>query len=418
MATRTTTTRTTALKRLLDTLGVVQAHLARSLGLSRGTMADLVNHGKWPARERVSLRQKLGAHLTEAGASRAQIRRALDPLPKKQNARRVTARRPAAAHPCATTSTTTNHEKETDMLLQKQALHPETRRHFELKRDPFVNDVTDASDVFLSADIRYVRETLWHHAKHGGLLAMVGESGSGKSTLVADFKSRLQRERRDVVVIEPSVLHMEENDSKGKTLKSASIVHAIMATIAPSIVPKREQEARDRQVEQLLTAGHRAGQSHVLIIEEAHCLPTATLKHLKRFSELRDGMSPLLSIVLVGQPELRQRLAINNAEVREVAQRCEFIELPPMDNALGEYLKFKLARVGCELDRVITGDGIDALRERLSMTRRQANGRGQAMATTISLVYPLAIANAVTAAMNRATQLGAPAIDASIIQEV
>ena len=52
------------------------------------------------------------------------------------------------------------------------------------------------------------------------------------------------------------------------------------------------------------------------------------------------------------------------------------------------------------------------------MTRRQANGRGQAMATTISLVYPLAIANAVTAAMNRATQLGAPAIDASIIQEV
>lgn len=420
MATRTFTTRTTVLKRLLDTLGIVQAHLARSLGLSRGTMADLVNHGKWPARGRAGLREKFDALLTAAGASRAQIRRALDPPSKKQNARRATARRPAAAHPCATTTTTTttHQKKETDMLLQKQALHPETRRHFALPADPFVNDVTDASDVFLSADIRYVRETLWHHAKHGGLLAMVGESGSGKSTLVADFKSRLQREGRDVVVIEPSVLYMEENDSKGKTLKSASIVHAIVATVAPSIAPKRDPEARARQVQQLLTAGHRAGQRHVLIIEEAHCLPTATLKHLKRFAELRDGMSPLLSIVLVGQPELRQRLAINNAEVREVAQRCELIELPPMDNALGEYLKFKLARVGCDLERVITSDGIDALRERLSMTRRQANGRGQAMATTISLVYPLAIANAVTAAMNRATQLGAPAIDASIIQEV
>lgn len=411
-------TRTTALKRLLDTLGIVPAHLARSLGLSRGTMADLINHDTWPARKRAGLREKLDSLLSDAGASRAQIRRALDPPSRKQNARRATARRPAAAHPCATTTTTTYQEKETDMLLQKQALHPEARRHFALPADPFVNDVTDATDVFLSADIRYVRETLWHHAKHGGLLAMVGESGSGKSTLVADFKSRLQREGRDVVVIEPSVLYMDENDSKGKTLKSASIVHAIVATVAPSIAPKRDPEARARQVQQLLTAGHRAGQRHVLIIEEAHCLPTATLKHLKRFAELRDGMSPLLSIVLVGQPELRQRLAINNAEVREVAQRCELIELPPMDNALGEYLKFKLARVGCDLERVITSDGIDALRERLSMTRRQANGRGQAMATTISLVYPLAIANAVTAAMNRATQLGAPAIDASIIQEV
>jgi type II secretory pathway predicted ATPase ExeA len=211
---------------------------------------------------------------------------------------------------------------------------------------------------------------------------------------------------------------MEENDSKGKTLKSASIVHAIIATVAPSIAPKRDPEARARQVQQLLTAGHRAGQRHVLIIEEAHCLPTATLKHLKRFGELRDGLSPLLSIVLVGQPELRQRLAVNNSEVREVAQRCELIELPAMDNELAEYLKFKLRRVGSDIEHVITADGIDALRERLSMTRRQANGRGQAIATPISLVYPLAIANALTAAMNVATDLGAPLVDASIIQEV
>ena len=58
MATRTSTTRTTVLKRLLDTLGVVQAHLARSLGLSRGTMADLVTHGKWPARDGRGIRQR------------------------------------------------------------------------------------------------------------------------------------------------------------------------------------------------------------------------------------------------------------------------------------------------------------------------------------------------------------------------
>jgi type II secretory pathway predicted ATPase ExeA len=306
------------------------------------------------------------------------------------------------------------------MLLQKQTLSAAARRHFGLATDPFANDIAEPGDVYISPDIRYVRETLWQHAKHGGLLALVGESGSGKSTTVADFKDRLHREGRDVIIIEPSVLYMEENDSKGKTLKSAAIVQAIIATIAPSVAPKREAEARARQVQQLLTAGHRAGQRHVLIIEEAHCLPTATLKHLKRFAELKDGLAPLLSIVLVGQPELRQRLAVNNAEVREVAQRCDLVELPPLDNNLGDYLKFKLNRVGCPLEKVITQDGIDALRHRLTFANRRA-GAGKAAAqvltTSVSLVYPLAVANALTAALNLATSLGAPVVDADIVKE-
>ena len=304
------------------------------------------------------------------------------------------------------------------MLLQKQTLTAPTRKHFGLVTDPFANDIAQASDVFISQDIRFVRETLWQHAKHGGLLALVGESGSGKSTVVADFKDRLQREGRDVLIIEPSVLYMEENDAKGKTLKSAAIVQAIIATVAPGMAPKRDAEARAHQVQQLLTAGHRAGQRHVLLIEEAHCLPTATLKHLKRFAELKDGLAPLLSIVLVGQPELRQRLAVNNAEVREVAQRCDIVELPPLDGYLADYLKFKLARVGSDIAKVITPEGIAALRERLTFARRTGSAKSAQLSTTyVSLAYPLAVANALTAAMNVAASLGAQVVDADIVKE-
>ncbi len=46
----------------------------------------------------------------------------------------------------------------------------------------------------------------------------------------------------------------------------------------------------------------------LLVIEEAHGLPTATLKHLKRFFELEDGFKKLLGIVLIGQTELRMNL--------------------------------------------------------------------------------------------------------------
>jgi type II secretory pathway predicted ATPase ExeA len=110
-------------------------------------------------------------------------------------------------------------------------------------------------------------------------------------------------------------------------------------------------------------------------------------------------------------------LAVNNAEVREVAQRCDLIELPPLDNHLADYLKFKLARVGCDLAKVITADGIDALRERLTFARRSGNAKAQVLTTSVSLVYPLAVANALTAAMNLAANLGAPVVDADIVKE-
>ncbi|OIP06961.1 MAG: hypothetical protein AUK53_11820 [Betaproteobacteria bacterium CG2_30_59_46] len=405
-------TRTTPLKRLLDKLDIKQAHMAKQLGISVGTMADLVNHHKWPKKHTAALRHAISHTLHRAGASDAQITRALQPAQKQNAAERSTA---APVSDAANSSTV---QKETDMLLQKQTMTAPTRKHFNLAADPFANDVTQSSDVFISQDIRFVRETLWQHAKHGGLLALVGESGSGKSTVVADFKDRLQREGRDVLIIEPSVLYMEENDSKGKTLKSAAIVQAIIATIAPSVAPKRDAEARARQVQQLLTAGHRAGQRHVLLIEEAHCLPTATLKHLKRFGELKDGLSPLLSIVLVGQTELRSRLAVNNAEVREVAQRCDIVELPPLDGSLPEYLKFKLTRVGADVSKVISAEGIEALRERLTFARRTGSAKSSQLSTTyVSLSYPLAVANALTAAMNLAAHLGAPVVDAAIVKE-
>ncbi|MGI0658047.1 AAA family ATPase [Pseudomonas aeruginosa] len=403
--------RTTPLKRLLDKVGIRQAHLARDLGISPGTLADLVNHGKWPKKNTAELRAAITDRLRHAGADTAQIDRALQPAQPKD-----AAERPTTAPTSSATSSTA--EKETDMLLQKQTLTPAARAHFQFTADPFKNDVTQASDVFINQDIRFVRETLWQTAKHGGMLAIVGESGSGKSTLVDDFKERLLREGRDLIVIEPSVLYMEENDAKGKTLKSAAIVQAIIDTVAPGVSPARDLEARARQVKKLLTAGHRAGQRHLLLIEEAHCLPKATLKHLKRFSEIKDGLSPMLSVVMIAQPELRKRLSVNDPDIREVAQRCDIVELPPLDGYLADYLKFKLARVGLDVSKVITPDGIAALRERLTFAKKAANAKsGQLGTAYISLAYPLAVANALTAAMNVAASLGAPVVDADIVKE-
>ena len=296
------------------------------------------------------------------------------------------------------------------MLLRKQTLGVETLKHFGLKRDPFNQDINEVGDVFMSADAQYVRQFMQATVMHGGMLAVVGESGAGKSTLRLELIERM-RDKKGVIIIEPYVLAMEENDLLGKTLKSAAIAESILRCINPLSKPKRSPDARFAQVHDELRRSGQNGNKHVLIIEEAHALPTATLKHLKRFVELADGMKRLLSIILIGQPELAQKLSEKNNEVREVVQRCQVISLPSLGNDLEAYLAHKLSRpaVGGALSKVINKSGLDAMRTRLTA------GSG---AKAVSVAYPLMAANLLSAAMNIAAELGAAIVDEHIVTQV
>lgn len=295
------------------------------------------------------------------------------------------------------------------MLLRKQNLTQAAKEHFGITRDPFVNDVQSHEDVFLSGDIRYVRETLWQVAKFGGFVAVTGESGAGKSTLRCDLHERITKEHKQIVVIEPYVLGMEDNDQKGKTLKSLHIAEAIISVVTPLEKPKRSPEARFKQVHDALLDGTRAGMTYLLVIEEAHSLPIPTLKHLKRLIELKDGFKNLIGVALLGQSELRMKLSEQNHEVREVVQRCEVVELTPLEGNLEAYLKFKFARVGKQLTEVIDQSGIDGIRNKLTFTQRGSK--------PVSLLYPLAVANLITASLNLAAQLGFAKVTSDIVKE-
>ena len=296
------------------------------------------------------------------------------------------------------------------MLLQNAALTPEARRHFNLPRNPFVDDVQSSDDVFQTASVRYVRASLLDCAQHHGFMAVVGESGAGKSTLAEDLEERIRTEGREVVVIRPYVLAMEESDAKGKPMKSGQIAEAVVRTLDPQASIKSSPDARFAQVHRLLKASASVGRRHLILIEEAHTMPTATLKHLKRFIELKDGMRRLIGVALVGQPELRDRLSSQNAEVREVAQRCEIVELEPLDAELEGYLRHKFARFDLRYEDVMAPDAADAIRTRLVHIPR--GGKPQ---DARSECYPLVVNNLVCRAMNAATRAGWPVVDAQVI---
>lgn len=378
------------LKEALKEVGKTQRELAQHLQISPAGVAQICNHGIFPKQpDEKTVKAGVLQYLEQHGASLEVCRRVFDGVDEQ--------------HP--------KQPQEETMLLRKQPLTPAAKKHFQFFRDPFADDLQTHEDVFLTDDVRYVRETLWHTARHGGFVAITGESGAGKSTLRRDLLDRIARENQQIVVIEPYVLGMEENDMKGKTLKSSAIAEAIVAVASPLESVKRSSEARFRQVHRVLKDGARSGMKYVLIIEEAHGLPTATLKHLKRFFELEDGFKKLLGIVLIGQPELRMKLSEQNHEVREVVQRCEVVELMPLDGQLEEYLKFKFQRAGKALFDAVEPSAIEAIRAKLTFSTKGRDGR------TVSLLYPLAVANLLIASLNLAANLGFAKVSGDIVKE-
>lgn len=288
--------------------------------------------------------------------------------------------------------------------LEIEMLSPTAKKHFRLFRDPFVDDVQGPEDVFLSADQRYIREAMFSTAKHGGFLAVVGESGSGKTTLRRDLIDRVNRDAQLIVLIQPRLI------DKG-TMTAGGICEAIIGDLREGEKIPRSLEAKARKVEQLLKDSSRAGNSHSLLIEEAHDLSIQTLKFLKRFWELEDGFKKLLSIILVGQPELKNKLDERiHYEAREVIRRCEVAELAPLDRHLEEYLTLKFKRVGKQLGELFEKDAYDAMRARL--TRQKGAGK------SVSMVYPLVVNNLVISALNLAAEIGAGKVGADVIKEL
>ncbi len=375
-----------SITQLLQATQTSQAALAAHCGVSRATVSLLTKRAEWPSTPAVAakLRANIIQFFMEKNIEHTRITAA---LASKQNS------------------------PEIEMLLPKQTLAAATLAHFKLPSNPFDADITETADVFMSGTLRQTRERLWDAARNAGFVALIGESGSGKSTLREDLHDRIKRENQPIIIIEPYVLAMEGMDKKGATMKSGQIADAIIRTLNPNATPKSTPEGKFNQMKRMLEQSHAAGYKHVLLIEEAHCMPLATLKHLKRYHELKTGFARLIGIILIGQTELGDALNPNNPAVREVVQRCQVFDLPPLGEQVGAFIQHKLARAGVRFDALFDGNIDEALQHKLTRT---TNGK---KSQTISMCYPLAVQNYLTMTLNYTAMIGMERCTPEIIRD-
>ena len=97
---------------------------------------------------------------------------------------------------------------------------------------------------------------------------------------------------------------------------------------------------------QFLLSSYARGEHVVLVVDEAQNLGPKALEELRLLSNLQTDKEPLLQVILVGQPGLRERL--RHPSLRQLAQRVAIhYHLRPLDqDETKEYIRFRLARAG------------------------------------------------------------------------
>ncbi|MBS9779663.1 MAG: ExeA family protein [Moraxellaceae bacterium] len=378
------------LTELLTKHKISQRKLANQMGYSPAVINQLVKHGKYPKS-------------IEKEVLHNEIEKALNNLGIQQMPTWHTPLSPPLSRGEVKGGNNEKSQSKPKELPIMQALTQNAKRLFGLYKSPFTDDVQSRDDVYLSAEQRYIRQSMLQTAKHAGFIAIVGESGAGKTTLKRDLIEGVKQDKDNIIIIQPQTIDKTR-------LNVVHLCDAIIDDVSQgNESPKRSMESKARQIKRLLTESSRAGNKHCIVIDEAHDLTIPMLKYLKRFWELEDGMKRLLAIVLIGQPELKIKLNERNADVREVARRCEQVELQPLNAYVGEYLKHKLQRANLDYNAIFADDAMSGLTERLTQTTGKE---------TVSLLYPLIVNNAVICAMNACAEIGQTQITADIFSEI
>src|SRR3989454_8145890 len=160
--------------------------------------------------------------------------------------------------------------------------------------------------LFYSAQHREAfNHLLYGIRERKGFVQLTGEVGAGKTTLCRAMLEHLDGHYATALILNP-------------IMSAQELVKAIAVEFG---LPVSGLDRLDTLavINQFLLQQVERGQDTVLIIDEAQDLTDDLLEQVRLLSNLETDNRKLLQIVLMGQPELRDRL--NNPRLRQLRQR-------------------------------------------------------------------------------------------------
>jgi general secretion pathway protein A len=190
-------------------------------------------------------------------------------------------------------------------------------KFFFLKEKPF-HITPDPRFLFLSKKHAEALDLLaFGINERKGFILLTGEVGTGKTTICRALLERLPKKTESALILNPVLSE-----------------HDLLKTITADFGLNVESDGARAHLDALnafLLRVASAGGNAVVIIDEAQNLSTATLEMVRLLSNLETEKEKLLQIVMVGQPELGEKLKM--PELRQLNQRivvrCELDPLGP-----------------------------------------------------------------------------------------
>ncbi len=163
-----------------------------------------------------------------------------------------------------------------------------TKRPFVLSPDPEFLFLSRGHDLALT----YLEYGLMHNV---GFVALTGEVGAGKTTLLKYLLDRV-KDSADIAVIFNT--HVDPETLLEMLLKEFELQSA-----------SNSKSSRIDALYAYFIKQYSLGMRCVIIVDEAQNMPQETFEELRMLSNLETGSDLLVQIILVGQPQLRERLA-------------------------------------------------------------------------------------------------------------
>jgi general secretion pathway protein A len=182
-------------------------------------------------------------------------------------------------------------------------------KHFGLTREPF-NVTSDPNFLYLSASHEEALAQLVYGIKaRRGFVVLTGEVGTGKTTLIQSLLEKVNDGHTHSALIFDLIGSPKD------------FLRCICQDFALTSPVEKQNDIQDylALLNRFLLECYQKGDNVALIIDEAQNLSAEVLERVRLLSNFETKQEKLLQILLVGQPELGDRL--NQPELRQLKQR-------------------------------------------------------------------------------------------------